>query len=102
MKVPLADFSVKMTDDFLLVDDRMNMTHSVESKVPFLDKELIGFAFTIPPDLKLNDPNGKYILKMAMKDLLLKEVIEKEKRGFAAGIYEVYLRESGSCRREIR
>ena len=92
-QVLLTDFSVKMTDDFLLVDDRMNMAHSVESRVPFLDKELVEFAFTMPPDLKLKDPNGKYILKMAMKHLLPKEVLKKEKRGFAASTYETYLRE---------
>lgn len=92
-QVFLTDFSVKMVDDFLLVDDRMSMVHSVESRVPFLDNGLVGFAFTIPPDLKLKDPNGKYILKMAMKDLLPKEVLKKEKRGFASGTYETYLRE---------
>ena len=92
-QVFLADFSVKMTDDFLLIDDRMNMAHSVESRVPFLDKELVEFAFTIPPDLKRKDPNGKHILKMAMKDLLPKEVLKKEKWGFASETYETYLRE---------
>jgi asparagine synthase (glutamine-hydrolysing) len=92
-QVFLADFSIKAVDDFLLVDDRMTMAHSVESRVPFLDKELVEFAFTIPPDLKRKDPNGKYILKMAMKDLLPKEVLKKEKRGFASGTYETYLRE---------
>ena len=92
-QVFVADFSVKMVDDFLLVDDRMNMAHSVESRVPFLDKELVEFAFAIPSDLNRKDPNGKYILKMAMKDLLPKEVIKKEKRGFASGTYETYLRE---------
>ena len=92
-QVFLADFSLKMTDDFLLVDDRMNMAHSLESRAPFLDTELVEFAFTIPPNLKRKDPNGKYILKMAMKDLLPREVIKKEKSGFASGTYETYLRE---------
>ncbi|MCK4526060.1 asparagine synthase (glutamine-hydrolyzing) [candidate division WOR-3 bacterium] len=92
-QVFLTDFGVKMVDDFLLVDDRMNMVHSVESRVPFLDGKLVDFAFTIPPHLKLKDPNGKYILKMAMKDLLPKEVLKKEKRGFASETYETYLRE---------
>ena len=92
-QVFLADFSVKMVDDFLFVDDRMSMAHSVESRVPFLDNELVDFAFTIPSNLKLKDPNGKYILKMAMKDLLPKEVLKKKKLGFSSGTYETYLRE---------
>jgi len=92
-KLMLADFREKMTDDFLLVDDRMNMAHSLESRVPFLDKELVDFAFTIPTVYKTQDPNGKYILKKAMKDLLPKEVLCKKKQGFASGTYEVYLHE---------
>jgi asparagine synthase (glutamine-hydrolysing) len=89
----LADFSVKMTDDFLLVDDRMNMAHSVESRVPFLDSSLVDFAFGIPADLKIQDPNGKYILKKAMKDILPNEVLRKKKQGFTSGTYEVFLKE---------
>lgn len=89
----LADFREKMVDDFLLVDDRMSMAHSVESRAPFLDAELVDFAFTIPASLKTKDPNGKYILKMAMKDLLPREVLTKKKQGFASGTYDVYLKE---------
>ena len=89
----VADFSEKMVDDFLLVDDRMNMAHSVESRVPFLDVDLVNFSFQIPTELKIRDPNGKYILKMAMKDILPKEVLGRKKQGFASGTYEVYLRE---------
>lgn len=92
-QVLLADFRVKMVDDFLLVDDRMSMAHSVESRVPFLYGGLVDFAFAIPSNLKHKDLSGKYILKMAIKDLLPKEVLKKEKRGFASETYETYLRE---------
>lgn len=88
-----ADFGVKMIDDFLLVDDRMSMAHSLETRIPFLDNELVDFVFNIPPSLKLKDPNGKYILKKAMKSILPKNVIEKKKQGFATGTYETYIRE---------
>jgi asparagine synthase (glutamine-hydrolysing) len=89
----IADFSIKMTDDFLLVDDRMTMANSIESRVPFLDSTVVDFAFSIPTELKIRDPNGKYILKKAMKDILPKQVIQKTKQGFASGTYEVYLKD---------
>ncbi len=89
----LADFSIKMTNDFLLVDDRMTMAHSVESRVPFLDNTVVDFAFSIPTELKIRDPNGKYILKKALKDVLPKQVLQKKKQGFASGTYDVYLKE---------
>lgn len=89
----IADFSIKMTDDFLFVDDRMTMANSIESRVPFLDNTVVDFAFSIPTELKVKDPNGKYILKKAMKDILPKEVIQKKKQGFASGTYEVFLKD---------
>jgi asparagine synthase (glutamine-hydrolysing) len=92
-QVMMADFRVKMTDDFLLVDDRMTMANSIESRVPFLDSTVVDFAFSIPTELKIRDPNGKYILKKALKDILPKRVLQKKKQGFASGTYEVYLKE---------
>lgn len=92
-QILMADFQEKMINDFLLVDDRMNMAHSVESRVPFLDTKLVDFSLSIPTRLKLQDPNGKHVLKMAMKDILPESVIKKKKQGFASGTYEVYLRE---------
>lgn len=92
-QVFLADFSVKMIDDFLLVDDRMCMANSIETRVPFLDNELVNFSFQIPANLKLKDPNGKYILKKAMRNILPERVIKKEKQGFASDTYSTYRRE---------
>ena len=91
-QLQIADTRVKLADDFLLVDDRMNMAHSLESRVPFLDMHLVDFAFTIPSEMKLQDPNGKHMLKMAMKDVLPDFVLRKEKQGFASSSYTTYLR----------
>ncbi|MFB6262696.1 MAG: asparagine synthase-related protein, partial [Bradymonadaceae bacterium] len=38
------DFSLKLPEDFLLVEDRTSMAHSLESRVPFLDNEMIDLA----------------------------------------------------------
>jgi asparagine synthase (glutamine-hydrolysing) len=92
-----ADFAVKMVDDFLLVDDRMSCANSVESRVPFLENNLVAFSFTIPASQKLSDPNGKNILRKAVRDLLPKNVLSKEKRGFASSTLDTYVRELREC-----
>jgi len=86
-QILLADYSVKMVDDFLHVDDTMSMANSVESRVPFLDCELVEFAFTIPSSLKFNGSTSKYILKRAMRDILPKSVLNREKRGFGVDVF---------------
>jgi len=84
-----------------LVDDRMTMANSLESRVPLLDRDLVEFSFTIPFHLKTNDPNGKYIFKKAMHGILPNEVLKREKRGFAAGIYEPYLKEGRELAKQV-
>ena len=82
-QVFVAEFKTKLVDDLLLGDDRMSMAHSVESRDPFLDTDLVEFAFTIPPHLKIKDNSSKYIFKKAMANTLPKEVLNKRKCGFA-------------------
>lgn len=80
------DFTVKLPDDFLLVEDRMSMAHSLESRVPFLDNELVNLAFSIPFSDKFSGTSGpmagKAILRHAMHDTLPAAVFRKDKQGF--------------------
>jgi len=82
----IADFSVKLPDDFLHVEDTMSMANSVEARVPFLDNELVELAFSIPSSLKYKDGTGKYIFKKAMEGVVPNEVLAKEKQGFGGNI----------------
>ncbi|MFX0141539.1 MAG: asparagine synthase (glutamine-hydrolyzing) [Candidatus Hodarchaeota archaeon] len=78
----LADFSIKAVDDFLFVEDAMSMANSLECRVPYLDNELVEFAFKLQNSLKFQNGEGKYILRKAMRPLLPKAVFKKKKQGF--------------------
>ena len=69
----------------LTYTDRASMAASVEVRVPFIDKELISFAMTIPGRYKFKSGNSKYILKIAEK-LLPKKIIYRPKASFGAPI----------------
>lgn len=79
------DLKLRMVDH-LISDhgDRMAMGNSVEARYPFLDKELVEFVKIIPPELKLKDFEEKYILKEMARDLVPKEIVNREKFGFVA------------------
>jgi len=82
-QVLVTEFKTKLVDDLLLSEDRVSMAHSLESRVPFLDTDLVEFAFTIPPHLKLKNGATKYIFKKAMSNVLSDEILNKPKQGFA-------------------
>lgn len=79
------DFKLRLSDH-LVADhgDRMALANSVEARYPFLDINLVEFTREIPPNLKLNKLQEKYILKQAAKDFLPSPIINREKFAFHA------------------
>lgn len=67
----------------LVVEDKVSMAHSLEVRVPFLDYDLVDFVATIPPQLKVKNGIGKYILRETLAEFLPKEIVEKKKQGFS-------------------
>ena len=71
-----------LADHNLMYTDMMSMAVGVETRVPFLDLELVEIAFRIPANLKLKGLTTKWVLKKAMAPYLPKEVIYRSKTGF--------------------
>ena len=68
--------------ELLMKQDQMSMAASIESRVPFLDHELVEFTATIPAKYQTRGMAGKYILKEAVEDLLPKDIVYRRKMGF--------------------
>jgi len=91
----------------LIVDDKLSMAHGLETRVPFLDNDLVDFALKVPVKLKLmnlmaasrineNDPrpkqelyfqqhrDGKIILRKVMGRYIPEDITSGVKQGFSA------------------
>ncbi|CAN1209710.1 Asparagine synthetase [glutamine-hydrolyzing] 1 [Tumidithrix helvetica PCC 7403] len=91
----------------LTIEDKLSMAHSLETRVPFLDNDLVDFAMKMPVNLKLgnltevvrlneNDlgnktakyfqknKDGKLLLRKAISRYIPSSVTEREKQGFSA------------------
>lgn len=86
----------------LVVDDKLSMAHSLETRVPFLDNDLVDFAQKIPVKFKLNNLNsvikmdeneigklqktndGKMILRKAMSKYIPDDIHKAVKQGFSS------------------
>ena len=71
-----------LTDHNLIYTDKMSMAAGVEVRVPFLDKDLVDFASKIPNKYKQSGSTGKWVLNMAMKPYLPKDIFHRPKTGF--------------------
>lgn len=91
----------------LVVEDKLSMAHSLESRVPFLDNDLVDFGMQVPVGLKLKSlkevvklnenetghksdmyfrktKDGKYLLRNAMKRYIPEDISAAVKQGFSA------------------
>jgi asparagine synthase (glutamine-hydrolysing) len=90
-----------------VVEDKLSMAHSLETRVPFMDNDLVDFAMKCPVNLKLNNladvirlnendqgnkknmyfkktKDGKQILRNVMRNYVPSEIANGEKQGFSA------------------
>jgi asparagine synthase (glutamine-hydrolysing) len=75
------DAQIMMVDDPVKRVDNMAMAWGLETRVPFLDHDVVELAARIPAELKVRD-GGKYILKEASRGLVPDEVIDRPKGYF--------------------
>lgn len=77
------DFQTYLPGSVLSKVDRASMANSLEVRPPFLDNEVIRWAFALSSDLKLNRDVSKYVLKTMARKLLPTEIVDRPKKGFA-------------------
>lgn len=82
----LIDMNFWLIGDILLKADKMSMAHSLESRVPFLDKELFETARRIPTEFKIHDKTTKYAFRKCAEKYLPQDVAGKKKLGFPVPI----------------
>ncbi len=80
------DMNFWLIGDILLKADKMSMAHSLESRVPFLDKVLFETARRIPTEYKIHEKTTKYAFRECAKKYLPEEVSAKKKLGFPVPI----------------
>ena len=78
----IADQNLVLPGDMLVKADRMSMANSLEVRVPFLDKNIISFANSLPQDFKIQGNQTKRILYDSFRDRLPEELYHRPKKGF--------------------
>ncbi len=80
--VLLTDMQLVLAGDMLTKVDSMSMANSLEVRNPFLDYELINFAFSLPSDYKIDKAHQKKIVKDAFRNILPPQLYTRRKKGF--------------------
>ena len=62
--------------------DRVEMAHSIEARLPFLDHHVVEYTRQLPVNLKIRDTTEKFVLREAMKPDLTETVYQRQKHPF--------------------
>ncbi|GAA0893880.1 asparagine synthase (glutamine-hydrolyzing) [Fulvivirga kasyanovii] len=91
-----ADVNLVLPDDMLTKVDRMSMANSLEVRVPFLDHEVVEFAFSLPVSSKINGQIRKRIVQDSFRDILPAELYNRPKKGFEVPLLKWFRKEMKS------
>lgn len=86
------DMNMWLPGDILLKADKMCMAHSLELRVPFLDKKVMEFAQHIPARFRVNENGNKQVVRHAANRVLPDEWATRPKKGFPVPL-KFWLRE---------
>lgn len=91
-KKQYLDMNMWLPGDILLKADKMCMAHSLELRVPFLDKKVMEFAEHIPARFRVNEQGNKQVVRHAANRILPDEWATRPKKGFPVPL-KFWLRE---------
>lgn len=94
----MYDYLTYLRDNLLVKIDRATMLSSIESRAPYLDRDIAEFAFRLPETLKVSGLETKRILKRAAEAWLPKSVVYRRKRGLSVPIADWI---NGSLRKDV-
>ncbi len=82
-KLLYTDIKSYLPGDILVKVDRMSMANSLETRAPLLDYRVVEYAASIPSSMKIENKQGKSVLKTSLEGFLTDETLYRKKMGFS-------------------
>ncbi len=83
-----------LPDELLMYADKLSMAHSLELRVPYLDKDIVEFVERLPANLKVRNGSRKWLHRKVCREFLPEAVVKRPKRGFACNVVDGWFRDA--------
>lgn len=85
-----------LPDELLMYADKLSMAHSLEARVPYLDREVVEYGERLPAEFKVRNGGGKWLHREVCKAFLPATILRRKKRGFAMSVVDQWFRAAQS------
>jgi asparagine synthase (glutamine-hydrolysing) len=89
-----------LPDELLMFTDKLSMAHSLEVRVPYLDKEIVEYVERLSATFKVRNGSQKWLHRQVCQSLLPRTIIKRKKRGFAVNVVDDWFRGAMSKKME--
>jgi asparagine synthase (glutamine-hydrolysing) len=90
----LLEVRSSLPDELLMYADKLSMAHSLEVRVPYLDRTVVEYVQRLSSQFKIRNGNRKWIHRRVCQGYLPQVILRRKKRGFAANVVDGWLRSS--------
>ena len=81
-----------LPDELLMYADKLSMAHSLELRVPYVDKEIVEYVERLPAPLKVRNGSRKWLHRQLCRRFLPQAILQRPKRGFASNVVDGWFR----------
>ena len=90
----LLEIRSSLPDELLMYADKLSMAHSLEVRVPYLDRTVVEYVQRLGASFKIRRGTRKWLHRRVCESYLPPLVLRRKKRGFAANVVDGWLRSS--------
>ena len=90
----LLEVRSSLPDELLMYADKLSMAHSLEVRVPYLDRTVVEYVQRLSADFKIRNGSRKWLHRRVCQNYLPARVLRRKKRGFASNVVDEWFRSS--------
>jgi asparagine synthase (glutamine-hydrolysing) len=90
----LLEVRSSLPDELLMYADKLSMAHSLEVRVPYLDRSVVEYVQRLSANFKVRNGTRKWLHRQVCRNYLPPQILKRKKRGFAVNVVDEWFRSS--------
>jgi len=90
----LLEIRSSLPDELLMYADKLSMAHSLEVRVPYLDRTVVEYVQRLGANFKVRNGTRKWLHRQVCRNYLPRQILRRKKRGFAVNVVDQWFQSS--------